>query len=611
MKDLAMMLLQNLKKHGEWIILSIIMALSVLPRLIFISVFPSQFVSDFAVIFRFGLAMSKDLFARGEPAWNFINPGTPFFLSLLFRTIPADPELVARWATALIAGMLPLIPFLVWRNIFSLQARTISAFLLALWPGQIIFSGIPSQDNWLLFPALLLCAMCVRNLVLQEGGFPFWGAVLYILAVFIRQEMFVVLLPALFVILWTKTFQRFLRNLFFASVTLLSLLFILILYRGTATGNYTLTTSHFGEAMLGSYVPGSGKSWADPKPYLAANAPHLLYQNQGKLSQKDAISLVWQEIQDRPVFHIIRVISLPASDILSLEGSLAYWSLTNSEFLSGDYKNPFFINEIIPKLKYFSLFSHFLFGYSIIFVLLKKKDAWPAIFLFLILLLKVIVHAFIVSQSRFYLMSIALEFLVIGVVADSIFSEKKQQLIKLSLFLTCACFIFLASFIFFADKYISTHDEIPQYSYSFPIYIGNTTFDCEMDEGLLFAIYFGQEKARIHVKFPDAEPRPGEKVEVRCKASGILTNMSLNIYDYYQSGDLPDRIKQVLYVNEKKIFVHDIADKTWSGANRIELEPTPQGTLSFSFQLVAIHPDPGLQWGGNASQTTIEFLVVK
>ena len=606
-KNFVAMSFQTLKKN-ELLTLVVILIVSILPRLVFISIFPSRFVSDFSVILRFGLAMTQDSLARGDPAWDFINPGTPFFLSLLFRMIPANPELVARWATALITGALPLIPFLFWRNVFSLRARTVSALLLALWPGQIIFSGIPAQDNWVLFPSILLCALCVRVLMLKENGYPFWGTVMYVLAGFIRQEMFVVLLPALFVVIYTKNIQVFRGNLYRAGTTLFLLLFLLIVYRGTATGHYTLSTSHAGEAMLGSYVPGAGKTWTDPKPYLAATAPQLLYQ--GKLSQKDALSIVWQEVRQRPVFHGMRLLSLPAYEIVFFDENLAYWSITRPDVLpTEDYKVNYFVTNVRSNLKYFSMVPHFLFFFAIVFASLRKKKVHVVAFLLLIMLMKIFIHVIIVSQARFFLTSIALEFLVIGVVLDDIFAEKEKLSIGIAILLTSISCFLLASSVLGARKYISTHDIVSQYHYRFPLEIGNMKFDCEMNDGLLFSFYPGEERATFRVGFLNAEPSQGEKVEVRCMASNISTTIHMNIPDYYKPGGLPDRIKQVLYINEKEVFYYDIADDAWSGVHGFTLTPTPQGTLSFSFQLIAVNPDPGLQWGGSVSQTTLELLL--
>jgi hypothetical protein len=146
----------------EFLVLITILFLSLTLRLAFISVFPTIPVSDFHVIVSFAKVFAEDFFARGHPGWGSINPGLPFFLSFLLRIIPAQAELVARWTTALLTGSLPLIPFLVWRGVFPLPARSISALLLAVWPAQIIFSGVIAQDNWVLFPTIFLVSLAVR-----------------------------------------------------------------------------------------------------------------------------------------------------------------------------------------------------------------------------------------------------------------------------------------------------------------------------------------------------------------------------------------------------------------------------------------------------------------
>jgi len=118
-------------------------------------------------------------------------------LSVLFRVFPGGEITVARTATAVATGLVPLLPWLLWRGVVRRRIRLLAGAMLALWPGGIFFSGAIAQDNWVLLPAIALASLAVRRLCDPlDDGHPVASGLLLGFAIAIRQEMALVLLPA-------------------------------------------------------------------------------------------------------------------------------------------------------------------------------------------------------------------------------------------------------------------------------------------------------------------------------------------------------------------------------------------------------------------------------
>lgn len=75
--------------------------------------------------------------------------------------------------------MIPVLPYILWKGVFRQRTRILAAFLLALWPGQILFSSVVAQDNWIIFPIVAVVALAVRTLTVKEKGFPILVALFY------------------------------------------------------------------------------------------------------------------------------------------------------------------------------------------------------------------------------------------------------------------------------------------------------------------------------------------------------------------------------------------------------------------------------------------------
>src|SRR5262249_52192249 len=113
------------------------------PRLAFVLHFPTIPLSDAEGLVNFGVFLRDHGLTTPVWFWEQFNPGLPLLLSFLFRIFAhADPGAVARVATAVVCGFLPLVPFGMWRGVYPLWVRILAGAALGLWPGQIAFSGV-------------------------------------------------------------------------------------------------------------------------------------------------------------------------------------------------------------------------------------------------------------------------------------------------------------------------------------------------------------------------------------------------------------------------------------------------------------------------------------
>ncbi|HEY9422878.1 MAG TPA: hypothetical protein VIW92_15810, partial [Thermoanaerobaculia bacterium] len=177
--------------------LALLSFLGLVPRLAFIAAFPTIPTSDFRNLVRFGLHLRDHGLTSFDWSWQFFSPGLPVVLSGLFGIAPdADPDAAARLATAVACGLTPVLPFVIWRGILPFWTRLLAGAMLALWPGQAMFSGVVAQDNWVLPPTVALGALAGRAL-LSSRAWPVAAGLLYALGVAMRQEMLVALLPLL------------------------------------------------------------------------------------------------------------------------------------------------------------------------------------------------------------------------------------------------------------------------------------------------------------------------------------------------------------------------------------------------------------------------------
>ncbi len=429
----------------------------VLPRMIFVNAYPNLPISDFYNIEDLAISFEKDILAKGNIYWQYFSPGLPIILSVLFKFIPYPHEDVARWATALITGLTPILPFLIWRDTFSRRVRILAGFLLALWPGQILFSGTVAQDNWIIFPTVGLAALAVRILVGQKDGYPIWAGLFYVSTVAIRQEMLIALLPLVAVAILGSRREKWFRN-FVVGTCLIGILFsMLIVQRGLATGRYALSTKHLGVSVLGAYVPGSGIGWVAPWSYLSIYHPEIKVDEN---FDRRTTELAWQEFFRRPRFHIFRMAGSSMYYLFNVDKEITHLSLIAEGALPQGYsenaKN--LQGNLTPLLQFYPQLIHGLFLSAVFYSLFKRQYLKWISPILLTIALKIGLHAVIVSQPRYFLIVEALEILVIAMVLDVMIKRENWELALRSIFLGIVTTFLLVIFVNNAKLYIEKND---------------------------------------------------------------------------------------------------------------------------------------------------------
>ncbi len=470
--------------RSEVLWLCIILGAGLLPRLIFIRAFPTHPISDFASLLDFSILFRDDWLAKGAPQWRLLSPGLPMLLSILLQFVPRSPETIGRWATAMLTGLVPVVPYLLWKGAFRLRTRILAGLILALWPGQILFSGVLAQDNWVIVPVVALTALAVRLVVLGHDGLPIPAALLYVMAVAIREEMLLVLLPiAILASVGSGPGQR-LRNAGVAALIIGVLLGGLVLQRGLATGRYALSTEHLGASILGAYVPGAPMVWVNPIPFLETKVPEITRDN---VSAADLnwveIRVAWQEFLRRPAFHTQRIVGSALSSLFDLDSSVISWSLTAPDVLPKEQRKSAiaFKNAIMPVLQIYPFVVQILFATAVFFAHgTTTLSKWIGPIL-LTALLKVGIHLLIVSQSRYFLVIVALELLTVAIVSEVCFRHEARRKLVYSLLLGVLSVVFLSLIAAKANAYVWAHLESSPLNYSLPPTSGSEPIEIGSD----------------------------------------------------------------------------------------------------------------------------------
>jgi hypothetical protein len=449
-------------RHSEFVWVTAIILFGVLPRVGFIILFPTNPISDFKGLVDFAIAIRDSLSARGAWQWEFFNAGLPTILSGIIRISPASPETTARWATAILTGLVPILPYAIWYGVLSFRARILAGLFLALWLGQVFFSGVIAQDNWVIIPTVALSSLAVRSLVVHEKGYPIWSAFLFALGAYVRQEMVVVLLPIALVSAGLGTGdKRLKRHLVYWGTGVLLLFLLIACQRGVGSGRFTLTTEHGGKSMLGAYVPGAGLNyWADPDPYVASIDPGLL-KDKERL-QKEYYRLALKEALRRPKFHLIRIVSAVLNCFGHPDRSNFYWSLNALNVLPPEYKHrsDLFIQRASPVLNICMVVIHTLFLASCFSGLIRRR--WAILVIASTVFLKMFIHALLVAQPRYFMPAIALEWLAIAIWIDDVLNSR-EVVQSVAITFGAVIVVFLLAIVSLkAQAYVLTHDESVQ-----------------------------------------------------------------------------------------------------------------------------------------------------
>jgi hypothetical protein len=470
-----------------------LLALGVGLRLWFCAAFPTQPFSDFSGLIAFGLRLRDEgLFV---PGWHWVqfNPGLPLLLSVLFRVAPHGTAQSARVATAVLTGLTPLLPFLIWRPILTFRWRMTAGLALALWPGQIFFSGVVAQENWVLIPVVALAALAVR--VLREPGsegYPIAAGLLLAAAVGIRQEMLVVmLLPALAGAgLGRGDGRRAARAARLAAAAAIPLL-LLAAQRHAATGRFAVTTEHGGLSVLGTLVPGSAAAgWLDPTLFVASVEPALLRDPVALRSA--AWRLAAREFARRYRFHVFRASAAALRLAVESDGINLYWGLEAPQAFAPDAaragRAAAWAAAWRPVLRIGLALLSGLFAAAFVRGLARRDPA--ILVLSVAVLVKLAIHAVASPLGRLMVPAIALALLVVALtIADvSLPAQRAARLRFLATGVLTAVVLFVA--LGPLQRLAVAKDETPPLVSRFPLSIagGGGFAECSVESGRLTAI---------------------------------------------------------------------------------------------------------------------------
>ena len=208
----------------------------------------------------------------------------------------------------------------------SFRVRLLAGLALALWPGQVFFSGVVAQDNWVLPPTVALACVATRALLAGGRGRPVRAGLLYALAVAMRQEMLVALLPLLLAGagLGSSEKRRW-RNAAMCALAAALPLLLLATQRELATGRFALTSKHAGLAVLGSYVPGAPPTPGRTPPLHRLRRPALLadHHRMRRAGRRPRA----RRGPAAAAFHAARIATAVLSQVLDGEATNLYWSV--------------------------------------------------------------------------------------------------------------------------------------------------------------------------------------------------------------------------------------------------------------------------------------------
>ena len=573
-------------------------------RLAFVSAFPTIPFSDFRSLMRFGLYLRDHGLTSADWAWQFFSPGLPMVLSGLFAAFPdADPDAVARLATAVACGLTPLLPFAIWRGVLPLWTRLLAGVSLALWPGQVMFSGVVAQDNWVLLPTVALGALAVRSLLARGHGWPGTAGLLYAVGVAMRQEMLVALLPLLLAAAGTGDRAGRWRRLAIAALAAGLPLLAFAAQRNAATGRFALSSQHGGLAILGSYIPGAtADAWTDPYPFIASVEPALLRDRQALLAE--APRLAFQEALRRPVFHAARIASTVLNFAVTGEAASLYWSLGAVEVLpaSRHERGAAFYARVGRPLAFEMALIQGLFLAAVI-VGVRRRNA-AVLVLASAVLLKYALHAVTVSQGRYFLAATALEILAIAVAAHEVRTARRFAAGALAAGALFALGLLVAGPSLAAR--VRSRDVDGQRTYRFFLEPrgGGADLDCVVERGQLVSLAWKWSAILRHFQ---RDPAPGEVAAAVCELTGSGA-LALRVFDPYAPGGLPGRLVQRVTVDGAEALAHDVAAEPGTGWSEIPLGPLGPATKKrVVIEVAAVRPDPGAAWG-HAVQTEIQLV---
>jgi hypothetical protein len=563
-------------------------------RLAFVRAFPSLPVSDTIRIIAFGRVFSDQGLFPSTNYWTDFNPGLPMILAVLDRLFPGGANVVAQTATAVVSGLVGLIPFLLWRRVLPFGWRLCAGLLLTLWPGQVFFSGIVVQDNWVLLPAVALCALAGRVLHGQANvGRPVVAGLLFAAAVAIRQEMILALLPPLLAASLPRANPR-LRSSCLLKMSLAAGIPILLLagQRYVATGRFTIATEHAGMALLGTFTPGSSTDgWMNPRDFIS-NVEPTLFANPIRM-RTAGYRLAWEEAKRHPGFHIMRIAATVPylalySDADNLYRAIA-WPLGLPE--RDRPRAAQFRITWDPLLKVELAVIQGLFLASLMLGVWRRDSA--ILVIAAAIALKILVHALISPVSRLVLPAIAFELLVIplaGAALGEVSPGRRRILAAVAGLVPILLLALLPSVQRALQAVALAEPKVSRFSLEIP---GRGAVSCVLETGALTCL--DPKEARLETRSD-----PGDAARAACTLPTLDPGepLTLRLRDNYSPGGLPGRMIARVFVDGRQILRYDLAAKPGSGWLEIPLvAPDRPPPSTVTVEEVAINPEPGMAWG--------------
>jgi len=559
-------------------------------RLAFARAFPTIPFSDFHALIAFGTRLRDE--GLTVPGWGWVqfNPGLPLLLSLLLRVFPSDPDSAARTATAVLTGLAGLVPFLLWRPFLSFRSRLLAGLVLALWPGQVFFSGVVAQENWALLPTIAVACLGVRG-VRAPGlrAHPVAAGLLYAAACAIRQEMLVVLLPLLLPAAGVLPRRA-------GSVRRLALLFLaagvpflaLAAERRAASGRFALTTEHGGLGVLGSIAPGAAADgWIDPTAYVAARRPELLRDL--KALRDAAGSLAVEEWRRRYRYHVFRAAVSSMRLLSDSDAEDLFWSVGASDALPAALRKAGeeFAARWGPLLRLELAGISGLFAAAAVLGA-RRRDA-AILLLVAAVLLKLAVQALVSPMGRLMVPAVALELLAVALAAALPRAASRGEgawLLAVAAAVAALLLVATPPLRALARR----KDETPLPIRRFPLAMAGGGFaDCSVESGRLTGFEWG----RARLALASESPPPGETARVTCDLPAAPAPLRLRLEDAYAPSGYTGRIVERVASDGRELLRHDIGGPegaTW-------LEVPLEGGSRVTIEILALRPDPGWAWG--------------
>lgn len=568
--------------------------------------YPAMPISDFNSIVEFACAMGADgPFVKGW-YWDLLSAGTSTLLSVPLRLIDADQVVVARLATATLLSAIPLIPFFMLQGVIALRWRMLIALVIAVMPAQIVFSGVVAQDNWVQLPVVLLACLAIRNAYGDWRGYPVWSAVLWCMALYVRQEMLVAALPLAMMAAWSKHTSARVRQFSLFVIVSLALMAGIAGQREVATGTFSLTSRHAGAAMLGSYVPGAGFGWVAFDDYLARKAPEIASDRE-KITE-EASHFAIKEISERPWFHFVRRVGSILDTATGRDGSLQYWALTASpaEPSTLDKANTL-ATRFSPWIVNSSILLHALF-ISAVFVGWRTRNA-ALVAIAMAVALKTGIHFVFAVQARFFLVVFVLEALALGLAVERL--QAWPGLRRSAFVVFAASAVLLVAAIGSLGRlkaWVDHREEVRERMemVTFQPRLPQANINCTLNQGRGRRI----DATGYAFTVTHSDPVPGEFSELHCAMSALnagTTRLILELEDKYAPGGFPDRMFQVVVIDGQVVRRHDIAAESWAGRWSRELSIPADRSVDVRIRVEALRPDKGPGWG-NAAESTVRFL---